>query len=341
MSYRALVAALALTFGAPAQLVSPAGLATQGGNSSNNYPFSSTFHYLQIHGDVRGAGQLIRGQSHRRTASGAGQIARMLEVEIWMGEGDFAAATPTFALNYTTPRTPVFSKKMVSAPSWESPVIGNPPPFDLNFAYDAPFAYSGSRDLVWEMVLSQNSANQQPYPANAHEQFRQCGGTRAHGTGCVASGQSRAMSMSGQHCSSARTGTVDTSWWVYDGAANAAGAFLIGASNPALPLPGLCATTLYTDAKITLFASTDSTGFMSTPYFQAPYSAGLVGLTLWSQAVVVDAGQPGLPLAFSNGLESTVIAPPVMGRFCRLWSSPTITVGSLDLGYAIVTRFDP
>ena len=52
--------AVAFAPSAAAQLVSPAGLANQAGNASNNYPFYSTFHYQQIHGDVRGPGQMIR-----------------------------------------------------------------------------------------------------------------------------------------------------------------------------------------------------------------------------------------------------------------------------------------
>lgn len=335
-----LAAGLALASGAAAQLISPAGLATLEGNSANNYPFYGTMHYMQIHGDVRGAATTIRGQSHRRGMSDARQVARTLEVEIWMGEGDFAAASATFANNYQTPRTQVFTRKNVSAPSWTT-FAGSPPPFDLTFAYDVPFAYSGTRDLVWEMAVTQNSANQQTYSTDAHQQYNDCGPERTLGVGCQATGQTQPMTLVGSHCSNARTGRVGLSWYLFNGAPSAPGVFLIGLVNPALPLPGMCAPTLYTDAAVTVSTSTDRGGSMDVPLVEVAFYPRLAGLKTYTQAATLDAAQPGLPLAVSNGMEVTVIAPPTIGRYARIHGALGGASGGLEPGYALVTRFNP
>lgn len=340
MTRPTLVVALALASGAAAQLVSPAGLGAQEGNSANNYPFYGTMHYMQLHGDVRGPATTIRGQSHRRGMSDSRQVARTLEVEIWMGEGDLATASATFANNYQTPRTQVFTRKNVSAPSWTT-FAGSPPPFDLTFAYDVPFPYSGTRDLVWEMAVTQNSANQQTYSTDAHQQYIDCGPERALGVGCLATGQTQPMTLLGSHCSNARTARVGISWYLFYGARSAPGAFLIGLVNPALPLPGMCAPTLYTDAAVTVSASTDSGGSMEVPFAEVSFYPRLAGLKTYAQAATLDAAQPGLPLAVSNGMEVTVVAPPTLGRYARIHGGLGNASGGLEHGYALVTRFNP
>jgi hypothetical protein len=53
------------------------------------------------------------------------------------------------------------------------------------------------------------------------------------------------------------------------------------------------------------------------------------------------ARQPVLPLAISNGLEVTVVAPPTIDRYAPIHGGLGSLTGGFEPGYALVTRFNP
>src|SRR5262249_14607144 len=130
------------------------------------------------------------------------------------------------------------------------------------------------------------------------------------------------------------------------GPTSAPSVLLVGLTSPNVPLPGLC-TSVYTDAAIfSVSDTTTATGEIVTipsPSFTLAYDPLLVGFTVTAQAASLDASQPGLKVAASNG--NTASLPPLMPvpavQIARIFSNgaPTATTGTLSKTTGLVTRF--
>ena len=340
------VAMTALVFPLAAQssFVSPNGLATTEGNSNNTFPWNNTFHYQQVHGDVRGAPQVIKGQAHRRDGTSTTvSLPRTFDLQIWAGEGTFGATTitGTFASNYAAAPTQVFTRKMVNAPDWSTRPTTPPAPFDFVLTYDTPYSYSGSLDLIWEMAIHATSLTSS-YVTDAHTMGNVSSSTTILGTGCVATGRTSAMSHTASYTNNPFTDQLLVTLSATNAPANAQGVFLLGASNPMLPLPGFCGTspTLFTDGQLQLPATASATGAMTTGTLAVRWNNIFTAAQLFTQAAAIDPGLPG-GLAISNGRAVTLAAMPAPGRYARIYASgnATATSGSVGLGYALVTEF--
>lgn len=336
--------ALTIPLAAQGSFISPAAAATAEGNSNNNFPWTNTFHYQQMHGDVRGSARIVKGHAHRRDGlSTTVSLPRTFDVEIWAGEGTFNASTisATFANNYAAAPTQVFTRKMVNAPDWSTRPTTPPAPFDFTFTYDTPFAYSGSLDLVWEMAIHATTATSS-YVADAQSQGSVSSPTTILGTGCVATGRTTAMSHTATYTNNPNTNQLLVTLSVSNGTPSSQGVFLMGATNPALPLPGFCGTspTLFTSGELQLPGTTSSTGAMSTGALPIRWNNAFTGAQLYTQAATIDAGLPG-GLAISNGRSVQIVAMPAPGLYARIYASgqPTATSGTVGLAFALVCEF--
>ena len=108
-----------------------------------------------------------------------------------------------------------------------------------------------------------------------------------------------------------------------------------------MPLPGFCGpATLFTDGQLQITGTTSATGSMSSGTQGVRWNNFFAGITLYTQAAVIDAGLPA-GIGLSNGRQATILAMPPLGQWARIYASgnPTATTGSVGLGYALVTEF--
>ncbi len=326
-------------------LISPVGHAGTEGNSNNTYPFNATFHYMQVHADLRGKVLPIKGMSFRRDGTLSSPYAgRTLDIEVWMGDSDFSAISGTYANNFTGTKANVFKRAKISTPAWPKPPSA-PASFDFSVPFNnGVFLYVGATDFAWEWV-THSTTSTQTYPADAVTQTGTVNGPYSvNGTGCVATGQTRNFRATA-YLSTYRS-PDRVRYYAYNnyGRASSPGAILVGATNPNTPFPVCGPARLYTDAGITIPGLTNASGyFNSGTNIYVPWNAAYTGVKLYTQSYCLDAAQGPLPVAVTNGVESTVPAlGPLPGSFARIFSrgNPNATTGNVGKHYAVVTRFD-
>src|SRR5262245_13565758 len=138
----------------PGYLNRPGDYISGGGVS---YPFSSTvFHYQEAH--TSWVGRAIppvtaigfrRGSYKALTATA---VAHTIDATITMGVGSVATFTTTFATNFSSTPTVVFTNKTVNMPDWSQ--LSTPPwAIGVWFVLDVPFVYTGQGDFVWDLFF--------------------------------------------------------------------------------------------------------------------------------------------------------------------------------------------
>jgi hypothetical protein len=169
------------------------------------------------------------------------------------------------------------------------------------------------------------------------------------GAGCTATGRTTAMT----HASTLNDlgGWLGWNFTVANGPATALVLLGIGRTNPNLQVPGLCAN-VFTDLLLTIpIGVTDAAGAITTQTAGASSFVlrnTLQSATIYTQAFAADAGQPGLPVAASDG-RMTTVPTSNLTRVCdvmRLFNDvggTTATQGNfwatLSVGYALPTQF--
>ena len=325
-------------------LISPAGHATVEGNSNNVYPWGQTqSHYQQIHADLRSRQLVILGLAWRRDGQFSTPAANTLDLELSVGDSDYTKATTTFASNCVGTPTVAVKRKKIVMPSWiwtiSTPRL--PGPFDFEIPFDTPWLFSGKQDFLWEVRLFSSpaaraiaDATRLVIPGNAAKSF-------ALGKGCTLAGQTKPMTLEASLL-------VDSAWkmslqWLcrHTAPSAASNVVLIGLSNPAAAIPGLCSQKLYTDALLSFAApASNASGIFTTTKVTAYSWAGLTGKSFYAQAFSRDPNQTPIPFAASNGLATIVPPPGNGGPWLRIWnnSSATALSGSMGMNYALVTK---
>jgi hypothetical protein len=337
-------------------LVSPAHYATEEGFSANGTPFSlATFpiRHQQAHGDLRGTPRVIRSIAFRRdgrTTTSTTWAPRTLDLTVRCAHTNFTALSATLASNYATPPVTAMTRRSFTTPDLQPVMRTVPAPFTFVLPLDQPFAFNGTLDLLWETEAfgATGSGTQTPLDlCNSGFNLVIPGGYAMNGTGCLVpfnGGQELALRSS----ISLQGFPVDA--WILAFTAtscppSAAGVFMMGASDPDLALPGLCAN-LRVLPLVSLPGTTDATGTWTplapiTPSPRIPYQAGAVGATFTSQVAVLDPARPdALKVAMSNGLASRLPAQTPTVAIGRAYEIGTTTgTGTLATGTGLVTRF--
>jgi hypothetical protein len=331
---------LAGSLAAQSYTVSPAAYALFEGPSNNTFPLWWTnARYQQIHGDMKGSPKALKGMEFRRSNINSG-VARSITVTINVGDSSYAAASSTFASNFIGTPTNVLPKTTISLPNWAGNT-DSPQPWNALFPFTTPFPYTAVNDLVWEFLVEGNTATS-VYPADAYSSGdRMNGGRVTLGTGCKVGANTLPMTQTINLYSLKAAATLNFNASIVRGPASASAVLMVGPVNPDLTIPGLCEK-LFTismwDFPITLSAS----GSGSSALLTIPHNLAWAGLKVFSQTAALDAGQPGIPVALSNGTESTIPAfHPGLIDICRIYNSTSSTAltGSLGLRYGLITRF--
>jgi hypothetical protein len=336
---------LCATLAAQNYTVSPGQYTSTSGNSNNTIPFwSATHRYQQIHGDMQGAPRVMLGMSLRKAAiTLSSGVARSSDVTILMCDSNIASASTTFASNYIGTPTTVLPKTTINLPDWTSSQ-GTPEPWTVVIPFRVPWPYTGVNDLMWEWVIDATTATS-TYAADACSQAtveRRNGAIGNNGSGCVATGNTATMKQALELYTLNTTNTLNLPLTTINCPASVAGAILVGPTNPALSVPGLCER-VYSDGLWTFGAGSNASGVITLPAVSTAHNNAWVGLSLYVQTIAVDVGQSGLPFALSQGQQGTIPSMPPTGGAAvqRIWSnSNSATTGSREsYPYGLIVRF--
>ncbi len=334
---------------AQSAVVSPAWFAGYEGESALSYPLSGkTIRYQQVHDDLRGSPMAMQGIGWRRDGEAISllPIARAVEIELRCAPGDVTRFGLAFDQNFQGAPTTVFDRKKVNLPDRTPDPTQQPMPFDVLLAFDRAYQHGSGQDWVWELRMYSSTAQLGDHylsdavvPGAPVPVMR-----RQLGTGCAVNQTQPGVPMRLDSDSVVTpAGTWLASWYCHAGPPSPAwAAVLIGTTNPALTVPGLCAGKLYTDAAMSLPAQLpigQEGGFRTAPA-TLPWGPVLAGLKLYAQAFAPDANQTGIPLAASSGLESLLPAsPPPVFRWYRIVASdPAAASAYAVLTGGVVTR---
>ena len=303
--------AVTFTVSLPAQnlqVISPIGAEFFNGNSASDIMFgnfSASTRTQQIDNNLVGAGlPLITSIGWRRDGSANAGAAKTTDVTIIMSHADFATVTNNFAANYKDAPQTVFAQKPVNLPDWNAPAPTTPAPFDLRFPLDAPFVYNQSDALLWDVLNDNNPLGRYTQDWISVSFPHTYGATPTQtGAGCTTPNGT----MSHRTAVRADATTLEVGFRVDQAPSSAQVSMLFGFSNPSLTLPGLCST-VDVSSIVSVPLGTAGVGG-DVPFavaISAPWNPQLAGLPIHTQALALDATQPGIPVSVSGGLLSPI-----------------------------------
>ncbi len=320
---------------------SPAAFATVEGSTSSTLPFSSApFHVLQVHGDLRGSVNLYSSIAFRRdgVSTATTGLSRTIDMEMFAGEAVYPNIDLTFAANFVMPRVPVVMRRMVNTPNWQI-AASTPAPFDFTIPFDVPYLNSGLLDFAWELLAYSNSGTSTDLMrADATLSTFTQSGSQFLGTECTATGQTTGYQLLGSMRASANGELLFIAQGLNLPAGTTANVLMIGATNPNLTVPGLCAP-ITSSGEVILPMPPAPTGFWTSTLYTFPHLPAFVGAHFIEQAASYDPGQPGIPIVLTRGRDFT-IAGLVTGNVSRVrrvaFNSVTVAEGSAsDTGIII------
>lgn len=323
----ALLLAVAGTAQNPA--VSPAHYATEEGATTSSFPFSNPVRYQQVHADLRGPARIVLALSFRRDGMLGPRVnfaPRTLQLEVRMSESDLPTMSATFANNYATPASVVLPATSLTTPDFVDQPRTVPGPFAFRIPLQVPFAYTGTRDLLWEVAVTSATGTGTAVPLDAPiSGFNLVtpGAYTMNGLGCMVQGL-ETMLRANHSVQSLPNG----SFAIFDFTASflppsAACAFLFGSGAVNLPVPGVC-TNLYVLPLVTLNGTADATGTFK-PFTgvlpRLPFSNAIVGQSFDAQVAGLDPGMTPVPVRVTNGVTARIPATPptLTGVFGRVY----------------------
>ncbi len=320
--------------------VSPSEFTNYRGNSNNTFPFSyATGRYQQIHGDLKGSPKLLQGMTFRRAQSNT--VARSLVLTINLGDSSYAARSSTFASNFTGTPVAVLPQSTVNFPDWSVASGLIPEPFTAVVPFTTPFAYTGVNDFCWEFLIDGNSTTASR-PTDAYSNTTTMYAALAPlGTGCIVGTNTLPMTQTMNVTTSTSTTNLSFGGSILRGPASAAAVMMVGVVNLDLTIAGLCEKLFpLTVWSFNINLGTTGSGSMTT--LATPHNAAWAGAQVFSQTAALDANQPGLPVALSNG--TAVTLPPFAPApidVCRIYfsGSSSATTGTLGSNYGLIVRW--
>src|SRR5690606_21434314 len=340
---RLLAAATVSSVALSAQFTSPAGYLTTEGSSNHDYIlFKYTdLRWQQLDATNLGQPAMIQRISWRRdgtSAFNAAWTARTLDIAVYLADSVLPAAiSDNSAVN-------VFVGRPVHLPVWTQPPPQVAAPWDFQIQLDQPWVYTGLAPFLWELQITNNTTG-----ADYGNDFQSTSGSTGTstsgttiGTGCVATGQTAAMSLAGTVVN--QFVRFRASYTVTRAPANAPALLFLDLAQTNVQLPGLCGTAYVMPTIQIPLGTANASG--AVPVFQIDDipSQGAVGLVLYSQSAAIDMGQPGLPVTLSNARSHTFPAAsgtpnPVTRVYGYRLPAGTMRAPSTWTG-GIVTRFD-
>lgn len=322
--------------------VQPQGYAGVEGNSSSGIPFSYASARVQ-QADSNRIGMpmpAITSLSFRRDRLvGTTATARTIDVTVLMGKNDINAFSATFATNWLSAPSTVYTQKPTNLPDITVRPPVPPAALDITIPLDIPYGYDGVDSLMWEILVDNGITG--TYSMDWVSTATTTNGPTSTqlGTGCTTS--NGVMSLTTAF--SATDTTLNLSFSTLRAPSTSPVILALGTFDPNLALPGFCAA-LHTDAIIQApIGTSGTTGTLSSVVLPIAWHNSLANVTLFSQVISPDLSQAGIPIALSNGRMSAT--PPTSGgpaptgikRTYSLTSSSAVT-GSTPSVSAVVTQ---
>src|SRR5690606_11739141 len=146
---------------------------------------------------------MIQRISWRRdgtSAFNAAWTARTLDIAVYLADSVLPAAiSDNYDANYKSPPANVFVSRPVHLPDSTQPPPSVPAPWDFQIQLDQPWVHTGLEPFLWELQITNNTTG-----ADYGNDFQSTSGSTGTstsgttiGTGCVATGQTAAMSLAG------------------------------------------------------------------------------------------------------------------------------------------------
>src|SRR5262249_48919899 len=136
-----------------------------------------------------GTPRVLKALSWRRDcllATTGVHTPRTLDVEFFLGDGDYLMISSTYASNYTNTPSNVFLRKNLNCPDHTTLPDFQPAPWDVPAVFDTPYVYLGLKDLTWEAVVY-SATSTVGYYCDAYTQTTLAAGFSTSGTGCTTS----------------------------------------------------------------------------------------------------------------------------------------------------------
>ncbi len=255
-------------------------------------------------------------------------------LELWIGLARPTPFTTDFAQNFAAPPTLVISRGTFDFPgSTISPTL--PTQFTAVLPLDQPYRHPGGADLVW-LLAHHGSTSWMRYDGLIYVDNGNIGFTHGtstpQGTGCT--------TPNGPMFLRADAGTSQShqriSWRLFGAPTPSNVAVLFGAPI-AVPLPGFCTSTLWTDGALgsDVERATPIGRVPWTTSHVLPFRPAAVGVTLAAQAVALVDHSPTLWL--SNGSHFAIppqLPPSPFATVIEVGSSTTV-----HPGMGVVVRF--
>lgn len=343
---------------AQSRLVSPSYAATAEGISQNRAPFGDVVarRYQQIHSDLGSSPKSIRKLAFRRNGTETnGTGTSQFDLELRCGDTvPWDRARFVFGTNWLATPTLVVARKVMNVGPLTS--TATPAAFEVAFAFDAPYAHSGSASFGWEVVLFANTVTGTfPLLFDAEVGSPALATTTALGAGCIATGQTAPLT----HTLSAGdvSGVFQLGGLVANAPANAPLFLALGVADPDLAVQGLCSN-LRTDlAAIVPLGNADATGFLGATANGSKFAGGtfvlalantFAGAPLYTQVHALDLASTW-PVQITNSEGRTFAVPAQAGnramQVTRVFNTDGGTnaqnalffVGS-TMGYGLVTE---
>jgi hypothetical protein len=305
----------AVSIPAQAAIVSPIDFQSAAGSVALPFSAGPGTRWQQVHGDLIGTPSTFVGLRLRRdeqVPALPNAASRSIDVEVWLAETDLSLVSADFGQNLWIAPVQVLPPTTILLPDWSLGGGG----FDLDLPFASPYGYSGGFALVVEVRIL---ADAQPasHIVDGFAEARQQLPALDIGVGCTV-GLAPFTQASGLLTGQALFGRLDVDWSLraFFAPPGAFGFFVIGAATQSQLLPGACAPMLPTfDA--TVMATTIDTPLISllvAPRITSLLAPGMVGTSVFTQAVAVEVGPGGMRLVMSQPQQLTVAPPPPAPR---------------------------
>lgn len=276
------------------------------GNTHDNTLVNATYQrWQQIDSDSLNNPHIVKYVRFRQDSFVTSPSAKnqTVEAQITMGAGLTSMFGNTFDSNYLSfTKQVIMNRVTINLPDWSQLPSAAPRPFDMTFPMNFIWSHNGFTNLVWEIEVW-NGSGQPYYHVDADSAPGSSAATStALGVGCTTNTGVFTNS------TSLTVTNFDANYSLGLGATGApAGSpvsFMLGASDPNIGF-GMCASLRVMPVVTLPIGFANSSGDVSLSLPATNYNPAWVGILLYSQAVAPDGTQPFLPLALSNGAETS------------------------------------
>ncbi len=317
---------------------SPLGLDTREGNAAF-FHFAGNRRLQVIDNTIETARANLRAIAFRRDglSTVATGVARQIEIVVNLGVGDWARLANNFEANYLpSTKTEVFARRFVSFPDWSAVPRVTPAPFDFAIPFDTLWSFPGNAPLIWDLLSEKPDPNGVA-PLDRYFIDQENGLTGIPiGLGCTATGGTQAFTHTASLINRFGVGSMTLRVAATNGPANAPVLLYLAGRDSNLTVPGLCSTLHALPDVLLGVGTTTATGEFPRLDLELGYNRALEGFTVYTQISANDLGQPGIPLAMTNGVATTM---PSEIEVAYHWAQVPTPFGTLFVGGAPIAQF--